>query len=74
MQTNDTGLLFQTDAELDDNARRLQKLSRTRELGTPVVLSSKVLASRLEGDTLWTAESGWQARRIDLAVCRNRTG
>lgn len=33
-----------------------------------MVLSSKVLASCIEGDSLWTAESGWQARRINLEV------
>ena len=69
MQTTDTGLLFQSDAQIGDDARRMEKLSRTRELGEPLILSSKVLASCLVGDTLWTAESGWQARMIDLVVC-----
>lgn len=68
MQTTDTDLLFQTDKDLKDAARRSKKITATQSLGRPLSLSSKVLRVLVEGDTAWTAESGWQARSIDLKV------
>lgn len=68
MQTTDTDLLFQTDKDLKDASRRERKLKASQSLGRPISLSSKVLRVLVDGDVAWTAESGWQARCIDLKV------
>lgn len=68
MQTTDTDLLFHTDKDLKDAARRERKSKATKSFGRPLSLSSKVLRVLVDGDTAWTAESGWQARSIDLRV------
>lgn len=70
MQTTDTDLLFQTDKDLKDASRRERKVKATGSLGRPISLSSKVLRVLIDGDTAWTAESGWQARSIDLRVSK----
>lgn len=68
MQTTETDLLFQTDSQLVDTARRQRKLQVTASLGRPINLSSKVLGIVVQGNKAWTAESGWQARYLDLEV------
>lgn len=68
MQTSDDGLLFQTDAQIDDAARRQRKIKASVGIGRPISLSSKVLGLAVSGQDVWTAESGWQARRLDIDV------
>lgn len=72
MQTTDTDLLFQTDKDIKDAVRRERKSKVTQTIGRPISLSSKVLRVLVDGDTAWTAESGWQARAIDLKVRRTQ--
>lgn len=71
MQTTDPGLLFQTSQQLADTSNRERKIAAAQNIGSPIKLSSKVLDLIVSGDEAWTAESGWQARCIDLAVSTN---
>ncbi|KIR43751.1 cytoplasmic protein [Cryptococcus deuterogattii 99/473] len=66
MQTSDPGHLFQTTAQLRQAASRERKLKAAEKIGSPITLSSKVLGLEIRGNDAFTAESGWQARRIDL--------
>lgn len=77
MQTTDTGLLFQTSQQLADASNRERKIEAAQNIGNPLKLSSKILDLVVAGDDAWTAESGWQARCVDLTVssamyCRSR--
>jgi hypothetical protein len=68
MQTTDTGLLFQTSADLASSASRERKVKAAEKIGNPIRLSSKILDLCIHGDTAFTAESGWIARKVDLNV------
>lgn len=68
MQTSDPGHLFQTTAQLKQAASRERKLKAAEKIGSPITLSSKVLALEIRDSHAFTAESGWQARRVDLKV------
>lgn len=68
MQTSDPGHLFQTTAQLKQAASRERKLKAAEKIGSPITLSSKVLGLEIRGNDAFTAESGWQARRVDLKV------
>jgi hypothetical protein len=70
MQTTDTGLLFQTSQQIADESNRERKIEAAQDIGSPLKLSSKILDLVISGDDAWTAESGWQARCVDLAVSR----
>lgn len=69
MQTSDPSLLFLSSQQLSDAAIRERKIKAAENVGSPITVSSKVLDMTLLGSDAWTAESGWQARRIDLRVC-----
>lgn len=71
MQTNDTNLLFQSDDQLEDAAKRAQEGAKYASLGSPMRVTSKILAACINGNDIYTAESGWQARRVDLQVSRS---
>ena len=68
MQTTDTGLLFQTNQQLDANAQRQLKIVAAEKVGSPVQVSSKVLDITIRWPDAWTAESGWLARHLNLEV------
>lgn len=68
MQTTDTGLLFQSSQQLLDASNREKKIVAAEKIGNPIKLSSKVLDVVVQDQEAWTAESGWQARRVDLNV------
>ncbi|BEI81798.1 hypothetical protein CcaverHIS002_0209580 [Cutaneotrichosporon cavernicola] len=67
MQTTNPGLLFQTSQQLTDASDREHKLEATQNIGSPIKLSSKILDLIISDDDAWTAESGWQARCVDLS-------
>ncbi|WVQ76246.1 hypothetical protein IAR50_005911 [Cryptococcus sp. DSM 104548] len=68
MQSSDPGHLFQTSAQLAQSAARERKLQAASAAGNPITLSSKIIDCALLGDHAFTAESGWQARRVDLGT------
>jgi hypothetical protein len=68
MQTTDTGLLFQTNQQLDAAAQRKLKIAASEDVGSPITVSSKILDVQVIWPNAWTAESGWLARQIDLQV------
>ena len=68
MQTTDKGLLFRTNEELAKALHRQRKLKVALDIGDPISLSGKVLDLIVDENNAWTAESGWQARRVDLTV------
>lgn len=68
MQTTDPGLLFQTSAQLAEASDRERKIEAAAKIGDPIKLSGKILDLKVIGDDAWTAESGWQARCVDLSV------
>lgn len=68
MQTTDTGLLFQSSQQLADASSRERKIVAAEKVGNPIKVTSKVLDLAVQGQDAWTAESGWQARRLDLNV------
>jgi len=68
MQTTDTDLLFQSNQQLADSSNRERKIAAAEKIGSPIKLSSKALDVVVRGQEAWTAESGWQARRLDLNV------
>lgn len=68
MQTNDPSLLFLSSQQLSDAASRENKIKAAENVGAPIKTSSKVLDLTVLGSDAWTAESGWQARRVDLNV------
>ncbi|RSH82685.1 uncharacterized protein EHS24_007679 [Apiotrichum porosum] len=68
MQTTDTGLLFQSSQQLADASTRERKIVAAEKVGNPIKVTSKVLDLVVRGQDAWTAESGWQARRLDLNI------
>nr|ODN93050.1 cytoplasmic protein [Cryptococcus depauperatus CBS 7855] len=66
MQSSDPGHLFQTDSQISQAATRERKFKAAGKIGDPINLSSKVIDLEIIGHDAWTAESGWQARRIDM--------
>lgn len=68
MQTTDTGLLFQTNQQLDAAAQRKLKVAASENVGSPIQVSSKVLDIQIRWPDAWTAESGWLARHLNLEV------
>lgn len=68
MQTVSDDQLFQTDAQLELSDRHARKAEVVKDVGNPIQLSSKALDLVVRGNDAWTAESGWQARRVDLLV------
>lgn len=68
MQTTSDANLFQTDAQIELSERHARKAEVVKDVGLPIQLSSKALDLVIKGNDAWTAESGWQARRIDLLV------
>jgi hypothetical protein len=68
MQTDDTDLLFQSDDQLKDAAKRAQEGAKYATLGSPIRVTSKILDACIDGNDIYTAESGWQARRVNLNV------
>lgn len=68
MQTTDTGLLFQTNQQLDATAQRQLKVAAAEKVGSPIQVSSKVLDIQVRWPDAWTAESGWLARHLNLEV------
>lgn len=68
MQTTDTGLLFQTNQQLDAAAQRQLKVVAAENVGSPIQVSSKVLDIQIRWPDAWTAESGWLARHLNLEV------
>ncbi|KAK4687523.1 hypothetical protein P7C73_g2604, partial [Tremellales sp. Uapishka_1] len=72
MQTNDPGHLFQTTKQLNDAADHARKVPATEKIGDPIHVSGKVLALEIRGQQAWTAESGWQARRLDLRTGKTK--
>ena len=73
MQTADTGLLFQTNQQLDAAAQRKLKIAASQDIGNPITVSSKILDVQVIWPNAWTAESGWLARHLDLEVCHYST-
>ena len=71
MQTTSLDHLFQTDKQLDATAQRQRKAIAAEKVGSPIVLSSKLLDIQIQWPDAWTAESGWLARHVDLEVCPN---
>jgi hypothetical protein len=74
MQTTDPSLLFQTTADLASAADRERKIRAAEHIGSPIRLASKILDLCIDGDDAYTAESGWQARRVDLTVSELQLG
>ena len=68
MQTRDSESLFQTTSQLTAASNHALKAAATRSVGSPIHLSGKVLDFQILGNEAWTAESGWQARCLDLTV------
>ena len=68
MQTADTGLLFQTNQQLDAAAQRKLKIVASEDVGSPITVTSKILDVQVIWPNAWTAESGWLARNLDLEV------
>lgn len=68
MQTSDPNYLFQTTSELSNAEKRERKIKAAEKIGHPIKVSSKVLDLLVHDQHAWTAESGWQARKINLAV------
>jgi hypothetical protein len=68
MQTTDSGLLFQTNQQLDANAQRQRKALASEDVGSPIRVSSKILDVQVIWPNAWTAESGWLARQLNLEV------
>ncbi|WVF65983.1 hypothetical protein IAT40_000721 [Kwoniella sp. CBS 6097] len=66
MQSSDPGHLFQTTSQLNQAADREKKYKAAEKIGEPINVSSKVLDLVIRGQEGWTAESGFQARRLDL--------
>ncbi|ODN76115.1 hypothetical protein L202_06047 [Cryptococcus amylolentus CBS 6039] len=71
MQSSDPGHLFQTSAQLAQAATRERKLKAAEKVGNPITLSSKIIDLQILESHAFTAESGWQARRVDL--CTGKT-
>ncbi|ORY34227.1 cytoplasm protein [Naematelia encephala] len=72
MQTRDEGLLFQTDQQLAAAKQRAFKLAAATDVGSPIAVNGKVLDLLIAGDDAFVAESGWQARCMDLRTGKTR--
>ncbi|TXT16073.1 hypothetical protein VHUM_00576 [Vanrija humicola] len=72
MQTNDTGLIFQSSRQLAEASNRERKIVAAEGIGSPIKVSSKVLDLVVRNQDVWTAESGWQARRLDPNTGKTR--
>ena len=70
MQTSDSALLFQTTAQLTAAKKHERKVVASQNVGFPIRVSSKILDLEILGQEAWTAESGWQARCLDLTVSK----
>lgn len=68
MQTSDDALLFQTSNDIDKAAARQRKVAAAEHIGRPIHVKGKILALAVRGDLAFVAESGWQARCLDLIV------
>lgn len=68
MQTTDTGLLFQTEDQITDGKRHAKKLVAAAKVGQPINVNGKIIDFIISGSTAYIAESGWQARQLDLKV------
>ncbi|KIJ44229.1 hypothetical protein M422DRAFT_67525 [Sphaerobolus stellatus SS14] len=66
METTDVNNLFRAEADIAKDLVRQEKAERTKDLGSPLELSGKVLSLVVRGSEAWTAEGGRVARRIDL--------
>jgi hypothetical protein len=67
MQTTDSDLLFQTSIQISQAAERTRKVEAAKNVGRPIQVG-KVIKLAMEGSEIFVAESGWQARRVDLQV------
>ncbi|CAK9785580.1 putative cytoplasm protein [Cutaneotrichosporon oleaginosum] len=66
MQTTDPSLLFQTSQQIADASNLERKIEAAQNIGDPLKLGSKILGLIISEDDAWTAESGWQARCVNL--------
>lgn len=70
MQSSEPGHLFQSNQQLQDDAKRSRKRKAAERLGDPMTVG-KVIDFVVHGPTLYSAESGWLARQVDIAVSRS---
>ncbi|KAG8952623.1 hypothetical protein FRC04_003985 [Tulasnella sp. 424] len=66
MQTTDVDNLFQAEADIKEAQARHLKAERTKDIGEPIDLGSKIISLVVRGQDVWTAESSKVVRRIDL--------
>lgn len=66
MQTTDVDNLFQAEADIKGAQARQQKAERTKDIGEPIDLKSKIISLVVRDQDVWTAESSKVVRRIDL--------
>ncbi|KAK1926091.1 putative cytoplasm protein [Papiliotrema laurentii] len=69
MQTSNPDYLFQSSAQLQDTDNRKRKRAAAAGVGSPLDVG-KVIDLVIVGGEAYVAESGWQARRVDLNSCR----
>ena len=69
MQTTDEDLLFQTSAQIAQGIDKDAKRKAASSIGHPIQVG-KVIEVTFAGRDAFIAESGWQARRLDLRVSR----
>jgi len=62
----DASNFFRTEADLALDEARQEKATRTKDQGSPIKLASKPIKIEVQGDNLWTAESGGFARKYSL--------
>ena len=67
MQTTDPDLLFQTSLQISQGADRARKVEAAKNVGHAVNVG-KVIELAVEGSEILVAESGWQARRVNIKV------
>jgi hypothetical protein len=67
MQSSDPGHLFQSTQQLLEDARRSNKRKAAERVGDPLTVG-KVINFVIHGSTLYSAESGWLARQVDITV------
>jgi hypothetical protein len=67
MQTSNPDYLFQSSAQLQDTDNRKRKRAAAAGVGSPLDVG-KVIDLVIVGGEAYVAESGWQARRVDLNV------
>ncbi|KAG8912853.1 hypothetical protein FRC01_004860 [Tulasnella sp. 417] len=66
MQTTDADNFFRAEADLKGAQARELKAERTKDIGEPIDLGSKIISLVVRGQNVWTAESSKVVRRIDL--------